>query len=91
MYMNRSGGDGASQKETTMKTRTTSRDTRTAAQAYEENMTAIEALLKTLTGQLAEHKAKQATAPRDWGYTGDLAEVRSRLETTVSFLANDEE
>ena len=73
-----------------MRTRT-ERDTRTAAQAYEENMTAIEALLKTLTGQLAEHKTKQATEPRNWGFTGDLAEVRSRLQTAVSFLANDEE
>ena len=74
-----------------MKTRTTNRDTRTAAQAYEENMGAIEGLLKTLTGQLAEHRKKQATAPLDWGFVGDMAEVRSRLETTVSFLANDEE
>lgn len=74
-----------------MKSRTTSRDTRTAAQAYDENMKAIEALLQTLTGQLAEHQKKQATGPLDWGYTGDLAEVRSRLETTVSFLSPDEE
>ncbi|GEM_PF-3008128 len=74
-----------------MKTRTTSRDTRTAAQAYDENRKAIEALLKRLNEQLAEHHREQAQDARNWGMVGDLGEIRSRLETAVSFLANDEE
>jgi len=71
--------------------KTTNRETRTAQQAYDEHCKAIEELMKRLSQQLAEHKTKQAKEPKHWGYAGDLAEVESRLRTTVSFLAGDEE
>ncbi len=67
------------------------KETRTAQQAYDENRKAIETLMKRLSEQLAEHHTQQAKDARNWGYVGDLGEIRSRLETAVSFLAGDEE
>ena len=70
---------------------TTTRDTRTAAQAYEEHARAIETLLKTLRTQLAEHRKQAQADPKNWGFCGDLAEIHDRVATAVSFLAPDEE
>ena len=69
----------------------TTKDTRTAAQAYEEHAQAIKTLMETLKAQLAKHRKEAAAEPSHWGYVGDIAEIHDRLTTAVSFLAPDEE
>jgi hypothetical protein len=71
--------------------KTTTRDNRTAAQAYEENARAIEALTHTLKNELFRHKHQAAAEPRNWGYVGDLAHVRELLQQAVSFMTGEEE
>jgi len=70
---------------------TTTRDTRTAAQAYEENARAIEALMHTLKNELFRHKHQAAAEPKSWGWCGDLAHVRELLDQAVSFMTGEEE
>ncbi len=67
------------------------RDTRTAAQAYDEHSKAIEKLLKALSAQLEDLRKCADEDPLNWSMVGSLEEVRDRLTTTVSFLANEEE
>lgn len=61
-------------------------ETRTATQAYNEHLAAIEALMDQLAAQLAAHKAEQAATPNSWGKVGDIEEVRDRLQSAVNFL-----
>ena len=71
--------------------KTTTQDTRTAAQAYAENVMAINALMVTLKNELFRHKHQAAAAPTDWSWVGDLAHVRELLEQAVTFMTGEEE
>ena len=70
---------------------TTTRDTRTATQAYEENARAIEALMHTLKHELFRHKQQAAAEPRSWAFAGDLAHTRELLQQAVNFMTGEEE
>ena len=67
------------------------RETRTAAQAYSEHEKAIEKALAALTTQLAELRKEHEADPRNWCVVGSIEEVRERIQTTVSYLANEED
>lgn len=70
---------------------TTERDTRTAAEAYEQNARAINALMDTLKHELFRHKHQAAAEPKSWGYVGDLGHVRELLEQAANFMTGEEE
>ena len=70
---------------------TTTHDNRTAAQAYEENARAIEALMHTLKNELFRHKHQAAAEPTNWGYVGDLGHARELLQQAVNFMTGEEE
>jgi non-ribosomal peptide synthetase component F len=64
----------------------TKRTKQTAQEAYEGHQLQITSLMLRIQAQLAEHAAKQAAQPKNWGYAGDLEEVESRLQSVADFL-----
>ena len=70
---------------------TTTRDTRTAAQAYDENAAAITAALNHLANGLAKHRREAQAAPRDWSLTGDLSYVLDLVTQAALFINGEEE
>jgi len=68
-----------------------SRDTRTASQAYAENMEKIRETLKKLKTGLRKHQREQAKDPRSYGYPGDLSYVADLLEQAARFICGEEE
>ncbi len=69
----------------------TTRDTRTAAQAYDENWMAIFASLNKLRVGLDAHRREALAAPRDWSLVGDLAHMNELLDRAARFIHNEEE
>ena len=72
-------------------TTTTTRDTRTATQAYQENTAAIQAAMKKLQAGLKQHGKEQAKDPRNWGYCGDASYVLDLLQQAARFICGEEE
>jgi len=70
---------------------TTTRDTRTATQAYQENMTAIEETLKKLQAGLKKHRREQAKDPRSYAYAGDLSYVADLVQQAARFINGEDE
>lgn len=65
----------------------------TAAATYETRRREIAAMIGFLQSQLDAHAEKAAQDPRNWGYAGDLAQIRQNLKETLVFAmgARDEE
>jgi len=72
-------------------TTTTTRDTRTAAQAYQENTAAIQAALKKLQAGLKKHAKEQARDPKSYGFAGDASYVLDLLEQAARFINGEDE
>ncbi len=64
---------------------------KTAAQTYEERAQDIGALLGWLQDELEVHEEKAKADPRNWGFAGDLAEVRMRLVDALTFLSGNDD
>jgi sugar-specific transcriptional regulator TrmB len=91
MYMVTNGGKAAGEENQKMMKHRWPKETRTAAQAYAEHEQAIEKALKRLAEQLIELRREHEADPRNWGIVGSIEEVKDRIQTTVSFLADEEE
>jgi len=65
----------------------------TAAATYQIRRREIEAMIGFLQSQLDAHAKRAAQDPRNWGYAGDLAQIRQNLKETLVFAmgARDEE
>jgi hypothetical protein len=62
--------------------------TQTAAHLYAERYAEAQDLLKRIAGRLAEHKQRQAAAPADWGYAGDLGRITEQLAYVLADLGD---
>jgi hypothetical protein len=62
----------------------------TARDLYTQRREDIARLIDWLDLELGKHQAKAESEPRDWGYAGDLGNVRAKLVRAVAFLANQE-
>lgn len=60
----------------------------TAADCYAERFAEAQDLLKRITTRLAEHKKRQASAPADWGYAGDLGRITEQLAYVLADLGD---
>jgi hypothetical protein len=69
----------------------TTKDTRTAAQAYDENWMAIWSNLNSLRRGLDAHHAEALADPKNWGRVGDLAHVNELLAEAARFINGEEE
>lgn len=71
--------------------KTTARQT--AAQTYATRRQEIAAMIEFLKCELDAHAQRAAQAPRNWGYAGDLEQIRGNLKETLVFVmgARDEE
>jgi hypothetical protein len=70
------------------RTTTMKNPTKTAAAAYSQNATTAQDLLKRIATRLAEHQARQAAQPRDWGYVGDLGHINEELAQVLAGLGD---
>ncbi len=62
----------------------------TARELYQERSRDITRLISLLKQELKNHAANAKTAPRDFGYAGDLGYVREQLVNLVAFKRNSE-
>lgn len=62
----------------------------TASELYTQRREDIARLIDWLDLELGKHQAKAEAEPRDWGYAGDLGNVRAKLIRAVAFLTNQE-
>jgi mannose-1-phosphate guanylyltransferase len=69
----------------------TTRDTRTAEQAYMENHTAAVALVERIRDALAVQLDPTWRDGRSWGHVGDIAHTRSQLQEISDRLFNEGE
>lgn len=60
-----------------------------ATENYHARALEAELLIGVLQQALALHKEAQAGEQRNWGFSGDLAEVNQRLRDLVLFLGGD--
>jgi hypothetical protein len=60
----------------------------TAAGCYAERHAEAQDLIKRIAARLAEHQKRQATAPADWGYAGDLGRVTEQLAYVLADLGD---
>ena len=70
---------------------TTTRDTRTAQQAYDENMAAIQAAIQKLQAGLKKHRREQTKDPRSYGFAGDASYVLDLLTQAARFINGEDE
>jgi hypothetical protein len=56
--------------------------------AYRRLKRDIETMLDLLAADVAAHSARASADPRNWGYAGDLGEIRSRLMSCLVFFGN---
>jgi hypothetical protein len=62
--------------------------TQTAAGCYAERYAEAQDLLKRIASRLAKHKQRQAAAPADWGYAGDLGRITEQLAYVLADLGD---
>jgi hypothetical protein len=62
--------------------------TQNAASCYAERHAEAQELLKRIAARLAEHKQRQAAAPTDWGYSGDLGRITEQLAYVLADLGD---
>ena len=60
----------------------------TAAACYAQRQTECQDLLQRIADQLERHAARQAQAPADWGYPGDLGRVTEELAYVLASLGD---
>ncbi|MCW5976696.1 MAG: hypothetical protein KIT09_01400 [Bryobacteraceae bacterium] len=60
----------------------------TAAGCYTARFAEAQYLLKRIAGRLADHKKRQAAAPADWGYAGDLGRITEQLAYVLADLGD---
>ena len=53
-----------------------------------KNATTAQDLLKRIATRMAEHQARQAAEPRDWGYVGDLGHINEELAQVLAALGD---
>lgn len=63
----------------------------TASQAYARLEHDAANILKLVARELKAHGKKQAAEPANWGFPGDLAEVKGRMKQALSFLMGGED
>lgn len=61
---------------------------RNGAGCYAERFAEAQDLLKRIASRLADHKKRQAAAPADWGYAGDLGRVTEQLAYVLADLGD---
>ncbi len=61
---------------------------RTAAADYADRQTECQDLLKRIAAQLEQHRSRQATDPRNWGYVGDLEYAAEHLAYVLASLGD---
>jgi len=75
--------------------KTTTRDNRTAAQAYDENTAAIQEAIQKLQAGLKKHarefKGEQGHFGKHWGYPGDASYILDRVQEAARFINGEEE
>lgn len=59
-----------------------------AATCYAQRQTECQDLLKRIAGRMERHAARQAQAPADWGYPGDLGRVTEELAYVLASLGD---
>ncbi|HOL72084.1 MAG TPA: hypothetical protein PKW45_11615 [Bryobacteraceae bacterium] len=59
-----------------------------AAGCYAARYAEAQDLLKRIAGRLAEHRKRQAAAPADWGYAGDLGRITEQLAYVLADLGD---
>lgn len=69
-------------------TRTAKTTNQSAADCYAERHAHAQDLLKRIATRLAEHKKRQAAAPADWGYSGDLNRITEQLDYVLADLGD---
>jgi hypothetical protein len=62
----------------------------TATETCNARRSQIARLLDVIQMELDKHTEKQKADPKNWGYAGNLAKVRSDLIDVVGFLSNME-
>jgi len=62
----------------------------TAGDLYSERREEIARLIDWLDLELDKHKTNAKANPNDWGYAGDLGNIRAKLVRAVAFLSNQE-
>jgi hypothetical protein len=60
----------------------------TAAACYAARYAEAQDLLKRIAARLADHKKRQAAAPADWGYSGDLGRITEQLAYVLADLGD---
>jgi hypothetical protein len=58
----------------------------TAADAYARLQDEVRATLAAIHGRLDRHAERQARKPLDWGFVGDLSDVRRKLREVKRLL-----
>ncbi len=61
---------------------------RTAAADYADRQTECQDLLKSITVQLEQHRSRQATDPRNWGFVDDLEYAAEQLAYVLASLGD---
>lgn len=61
---------------------------RRSTEVYESRANDIRRIVAGLPSLLAKHEARMESDPANWGYAGDLQEVRNRLIGAVATLTN---
>ena len=61
----------------------------TAAACYAARYAEAQDLLKRIATRLAEHQKRQAAAPADWGYAGDLGRLNAKLACVLADLGDE--
>ena len=56
---------------------------------YEATREQIDEQLDAIAYRLRQHNAKSGNSPADWGYEGDLLEVRAKLAEVIAWLGGD--
>jgi len=62
--------------------------TQTTVGCYAERYAEAQDLLKRIAARLAEHRQRQAAAPADWGYAGDLGRITEQLAYVLADLGD---
>jgi hypothetical protein len=60
----------------------------TATAAYRKNLATAQETLRRIAAQLAEHEARQAAQPLNWGYVGDLGHINEELAQVLAGLGD---
>jgi hypothetical protein len=71
-----------------MNNNTTQSNTQTAASLYAARYAKAQDLLNRIASRLAEHQRRQAAAPDNWGYAGDLGRLNQELAYVLAALGD---